>query len=372
MINKKLLIITTLIAGLHFSQAVRAQTNPATLTLIPGTSNITPASQKTIDLVLNTGSHLINSVQIVASVTGSAAQNSIVITPRTVTGLNLTYSDVSNITNGKQFVYIYTIPSPTAPFSTNDLNLLTIQFTAPASGQENITFDPVNTLVEKSDGSGGVIQVNQNPANAVYTVQAAAPTLTQPAPSATPTPEPSNTPIPTQPPANISAAFQFRLQGITTAIGPQDATFKLKNPVSLALIKLATASAAPDNTGLHTTSFINFPISSTGVTPIRICLKAKSHLQSCFNKNLTPADNGTTIDLNSTDVDGGLLAGDVDDNNKIDISDWGLVQASRTSYIDPVTPNNISTDINNDLRITIDDASLTFFNITNFEILGED
>ncbi|RMH21652.1 MAG: hypothetical protein D6698_02375 [Gammaproteobacteria bacterium] len=174
---------------------------------------------------------------------------------------------------------------------------------------------------------------------------------------------------------------KFRLQGITSAVNSQDVYLTLKDDVPVvktgqanpgAIISTATATATPDSRGVHTATFNGLP---TGT--YKLCLKAKSHLQKCFN-SVSLSSGANSMDF-STEPASELVAGDVagignnnqTQDNIISAEDIATVNAAFTDFVVEGVAG-IKADINNDGRITIDDLALSILNYGYFQIPGDE
>jgi hypothetical protein len=198
------------------------------------------------------------------------------------------------------------------------------------------------------------------------------PTMTQPTPTPTRTPTPTMTqptPTPTTPPkANFS--INFRLQGIARADSQVIPEIILKSATSISSITLTNLTAL--NSGAASDYYYAVELRDVNPDTYTICVKGKSHLRKCFaNKSITAST--LSVDLFSSNTkagENGLLAGDVNGDNRIDIHDSSLLgNAYRDTYTAPVT--NPAIDINNDGVITLMDIALMVLNYTSFVIYGD-
>lgn len=366
-----LMTILLLVTASLTTNTIYGQEQNATITLNPGTSNINPSTNQTVNVSVNTANHQVTSVQIIADVVGDANPDSISITGLNIDGLNKSYEQIQNIDGGKRFAFIYTVPTANDTYSTNntEVNFLTIQFVSPSSGQQSIAFNTTQTKIEKPDESGGIINVLDTPNNAIYTIQTeVTPTPTQ-TPTPTPTPLPTHTPTPTPtgtPQEPITVNLLVRMQGIyTQRIIPQPVGVWLNSEEHGYQLEYEVEDVSTDGDGIHMVG-----ITSHDIQPglHQICVKGKSHLRRCYQDYVQIQPGVNQLDYSQFQEDE-LLAGDVTGDNIVNhediwailsLFDWFIVP----NPLDEETglPMAIPEDINNDGAITINDFALAIIN----------
>lgn len=153
--------------------------------------------------------------------------------------------------------------------------------------------------------------------------------------------------------------FKIKLQSLNVT-GPND-TLTILLRKNNSVIYMQNAGAVSDSNGIY----------SVGITNIipdtyDIYIKDGTHLEKKY------ANVSLVTGLNSEDwTRSPLLAGDFDNNNKINITDIGKILSRYTSLEVPVNSNNQIYDVNADGNINIKDITIALSNYTALEVPGD-
>ena len=184
---------------------------------------------------------------------------------------------------------------------------------------------------------------------------------TTPAPTITPKPTVSPTPTP----SNL-IRIKLRFQGITKKANKQKVLIELYKDSSI--LYKDEKIIENDEYGIY-----NFLIDNTSgkISPGKysVWAKGESHLGKKF-KNIEIKSINETINLTSEDI----RAGDVNNDNKIDISDIAQILTYYKTFSNKVDENNqkmVNSDINKDGKITIIDIAIAALNWSSLTTHGE-
>ncbi len=383
--------VTLLVTSLFFMLVSAAQAQAATVTFTSPTTSFTPDTASSVNLNANLLGVSASAITLRVDVTGDVPAD-IALTPDTFAAsgnsLELVTNFVSDITGGKRFVLAFVSPLSDADGYTN--NAVTrfgvFNFTAPSTG--SLTFTLVNTseIADQTTYANLIttfptttFEVTTAPAN----TPTASPTATA-TPTNTPTASPTATATPTQSPITGNLNIDFRLEGVTHDAVAQPITFTLKDPTSGSTLDTITQTLTPQagQNGLYHTSLTSVP----GGT-IKVCIKGLSHLQRCtvaaddnnqpsakvHHPAITTQGQTVSIDLATNDLNH-LIVGDVDNDNKITLSDSTSILIQYTAFSRDVSglPTHPPQDVNYDNRISIDDVALNSMNFSDFVVCGDD
>lgn len=289
----------------------------APIRLTPESDRLDPFSTQTIELTANTGFEQVVGFEITANLTGTIPSD-ISFQPASLTGLalatqSLTHNSTSSATLTLGFLAdydaLYTKPGDTQPgnlrpFSTNDqtVTLGNFSFTAPDSGQLNISFSPQYSHVIDTTVYEDIIDTSQS-----YTYTFAYPPVsptdpgtggggntgqsTEPPPPTDPPPTDEPTASPTAPPTtppttpvnSITITTQFA--GVAGNRGPIDAQ------VTVGTNGSTTPDFTTSATFTHTGSTYQTTINPTNITTgsgYWLTVKGEKHLRRAYtNLNLS-------------------------------------------------------------------------------------
>ena len=176
---------------LSFTDQVYASSS--SLKLSPASQNITPGQTQTVDILLNTGSGRIDSLDLALEMSGTI--------PGDLNFTSVPVQELSSINTPAQrqnSLLVYAVGTlDQAGYSTNstDVKIAKITFTAPSSGTFNINFHSLSAIISTTDKEDVLIP----PSGVSYSFG----TISTPTPSpvVTPSPSPYKTPSPTICPA---------------------------------------------------------------------------------------------------------------------------------------------------------------------------
>lgn len=192
-----------------------------------------------------------------------------------------------------------------------------------------------------------------------------------PLPTATPTPKPTPTPLPTptptplpptatptstptQVPSTANLDFQVKFQGINNQKPVKTAKITLKNTGEAETTHEETVNLGSDQNGIWSGRIMNI---SPGTYDFYI--KGWAHLQEKF-EGITLAEGENSQDFSQTK----LLAGDINDNNRIEALDLAVV----IDHYWPDTPAGSPADFNLDGSVNALDIGLV---IENYFLEGD-
>ncbi len=180
-----------------------------------------------------------------------------------------------------------------------------------------------------------------------------------------PTATPQTTPSPPPNPSN-TLRVNIRFQGITSKANHQKSIIELFQN-SKSIYQLDQKIENNEN-GIYS-FYINNSDQKIKPGNYEIRVKGESHLGKKF-KNVEIKSINDTLNLTSEDI----KAGDVDNDNKITITDIAQVLSFYKSFSNKVDENNskmIQSDINKDGKITIIDVALVALNWSILNFSGE-
>ncbi|HUS52083.1 MAG TPA: dockerin type I domain-containing protein [Candidatus Bathyarchaeia archaeon] len=184
-----------------------------------------------------------------------------------------------------------------------------------------------------------------------------------PKPTPTPLPTPTPTPLPptatptstpTQVPNTVNLDFQVKFQGINNQKPVKTAKITLKKPGESETAHEETVNFNSNQSGVWSGRIMNI---SPGTYDLYI--KGWAHLQKKF-EGITLAEGENSQDFSGTS----LLAGDINDNNRIEALDLAIV----IEHYWPDTPANSPADFNLDGSVNALDIGLV---IENYFLEGD-
>lgn len=180
-------------------QQASTPTGTATVKISTTTTQLSEG-QQALPVVVNLGPSQINidGIQFVVEVTGNVPAN-IKFTPQTLSGLAAKVNTVVDITNGKKISVAFLTDDPLTPFTSGnqDITLGNLEFTAPASGQMLVHFNPTLSKVIQNSTMDDVLKT---PVDTTFTFTSTGGGQPSPTPQPTATlseAEPTHTPLPT-------------------------------------------------------------------------------------------------------------------------------------------------------------------------------
>ncbi|CAN5331203.1 hypothetical protein BH10PAT1_BH10PAT1_0140 [soil metagenome] len=318
----------------------RASANPVNLTFSQNPFLVNPNTPSSVNLVLDAGTNKIGFTEVEFTFDK--------------TKINMT-SEISTTTSLKKIIKQTTMaeanstgiitlvlgldPVDIASPPTGAINLASLSFKSISNGSSNLTFNPTN--IQIVDMSANALTVNST--NSVAN-------------------PPTSLPSPTESPIGVPTSLDFdvKFQGIINKGPDKQIALSLKKSTS-SLTEVRTLTITSDNNGVYTGI-------STPADPgtYDVYVKEPNHLQRRF-ANITFSGEVNTEDWTSPQ----MLAGDFNNDNKINILDIGLILSQYTALSIPVTSANIKYDINNDGVINITDIASVLSNYTQLEVLGD-
>ena len=245
------------------------------------------------------------------------------------------------------------------------VNLMIVTFKAKTAGESTISFgfnglyDPGNPETSRDSNvvtiSGDeVVDILQDISGNTTVVTISG----EVTPIPTPTPTSALTPTPTTEPGTGNLRFLIRFQGIN---GAQPLTMKVRGILKQGGVekyRYDNIITENDGSGIFVDMFRDIPIGTYDVF-----IKGPSHLQKNFGAVEFIADQ--TVERNWTSV--GLLVGDFNNDNKLNIMDVAAILTKYTALSVPVDDANRIYDVNGNGVINISDVALT---LTNYTVLS--
>jgi hypothetical protein len=208
------LILAVYVAKLSQENRQQASISGGTAILsIDAPAQVTPGTQVSIPLKINTGLSQVIGVQAFLNMTGTLPAD-LTFTPATISNLTTAVNSLSDINGGKKLTLGILTSNPSVNYSTQNtqVTLGTFSFTAPATGKLDFIFDPVTTKIVQASTNTDILKTPDTASVTFLAVQASAsPTSSpenraspspSPSPSPTPSPSPSPSPTPTANPAS--------------------------------------------------------------------------------------------------------------------------------------------------------------------------
>ncbi len=187
-----------------------------------------------------------------------------------------------------------------------------------------------------------------------------------PGATAVPTAAPTASASPIATGSTSSLNFKVKLQGINSQINGGDS-----RTGSVIIKNGNTVAYTNTNVNMLQTSGIFYAgsVNNLGlVGTYDVYIKEQTHLQKKLLGLPLLAGQTETIDWSTSAP---LLAGDFNNDNKIDITDIGQILAHYTQLNTPVSQSNQVYDINGDGTIDIQDIAIVLSNYTQLEVLGD-
>lgn len=359
------------------TENVLSTKNPAFVTIADSTITPTPLpATATINATPTNGTLVINNPTTVAVAVNGGGQAFNAAQATVAVSNNLT---VTNLTNGNcNFTYTQTPTAATPTFagailgsSSNSCTVYTLTVRPNAGGTGTITF------------SGGSVKAYTNNAEILSGVQNGSYTITAPSstPIATMTVQPTATPVltlvPTVPTSGTRLSLTLFLHGIGNSgdnANPDNYNLSNKDPrhpVRNVTVELYNTANALAGSGIGTVSYNEATGNFTGVITLpdtiaqgQYLVKVKSPLHL---KKLIPGIQTITVDANQTMAPITLVAGDTNNDNRLNIIDYNSIIGCYSDLQAAVACTDelkIQTDLNDDSAVNQIDYNLFLREIT--------
>ena len=369
-----LTVFFTIIGIKYLSHAA----NPAsTLSFSQNTIPVNSTSPTSVNLIFNANTSRVGFVRAQLTFDKTKIKLTQEIVPTTTLKKVISVTTMANANStGTVTIILGLDPADIANAPTGSFTLATLSLEALSNTASSSSLSFVASGIQIVDMTATPFTVSTT--NATVTV--AGPTATATAtPTASPTPSPSPTPTHTASPTaspsptptvtptptsttstSASLNLHVKLQGINTQANNKAVTVTFKNGNTVVLTQ-NNVNLVSDSTGTYAGSVSN-------ITPgtYDIYIKEPTHLQKKFAAVTLVAGNNTE-DWTAAP----MLAGDFNNDNKIDITDIGLILANYTQLSVPVNQTNQVYDVNGDGIINIQDVAVALSNYTQLEVLGD-